>query len=238
MQSINRYKTYIFYRIVPIFVLFILLVFALFFISPFYSSEYLLAQQAASSFPENITSFALNNITEHQNKPVVSVNTDKLKYAPGQVIRVLGNVSNENGTTTDTNVLLETRKTHNISPKNPLWPFDFTYVAENNPSLLHRAFLLTKNGSYSDPIMNLGSGKYNVTANASLNGDNLTDWTTFEVIDWMTSMIFFMLVVTLVVVVFLIIAILRFNEKRSPTFETIRFILLSLIALLPLTAFF
>ena len=65
--------------------------------------------------------------------------------------------------------------------------FEFTYEKTNESNPLHRAFLLSKNGSYGDTIMNLGSGKYIITANASLNGANLTDWTTFEVIDWMTS---------------------------------------------------
>lgn len=188
---------YIFYRTVPIIALFILLILVLFF-TLYDNSKYLLAQQVATSVPENKTA-SLKNVTDFHNKPVVSVNTDKPKYVPGQFIRVIGNVSDENGMTTDTNVQLETRKTHD-SIGQFLWPFNFNYVEtknKNNTSILHRAFLLTKNGTYSDLIMNLGSGKYNVTANASLNGDILTDWTTFEVIDWNTSIIFLMLIVTL-----------------------------------------
>ena len=143
----------------------------------------------------------------------------------------------------DTNVILETKKTHDIVPNSnswlvDLWPFDYSYVEVKDSKPLHRAVLLPKNGTSTDPVVNLGSGKYNVSALASFNGTIFSDWTTFEVTDWMASPTFLVLVATLIFFAVLIAIVFGFDERKPYRFEAIRFICISGIALFPLTAFF
>ena len=109
---------------------------------------------------------------------VISVDSDKPKYAPGQIIRLFGNASYLDGTTIETIITLETKKTHNIKPEFWFWLFNFIYTeASANESNSFHSRVGSKNGSFSDTVWNLGSGKYNVNASASVNGIPLTDWT-------------------------------------------------------------
>lgn len=187
---------------------------------------------------ENVTD-SLNDVTQSSTRPVISVNTDKPKYSPGQLVRIVGNVSGVDGMAVYTNVILEARKTHDIVPNSDsLWPFDYSYVEVKDSKPLHRAVLLPRNGTYTDPVVNLGSGKYNVSALASLNGTIISDWTTLEVTDWMVSPTFLILVATLIFFAALIAIVFSFNERKPYWFEALRFICISGIALLPLTAFF
>jgi hypothetical protein len=175
-----------------------------------------------------------------QVNQTLSVNSDKPKYAPGQIIRLFGNASDLDGTSIETIVKLETKKTHNIKPEFPLWPFNFIYTkASANESVpLHKVVVGSKNGSFSDTVWNLGSGKYMISANASVNGANLTDWTSFEVMDWISSPTFFTLLLMMAAAAGLIPTIIFFNEGKSYRSEFARFICISGIALLPLVAFF
>ncbi len=191
---------------------------------------------------ENVTP-SQNNVTQPPASPVISVNTDKPKYSPGQLVRIIGNVTGVDGMVFDTNVILETKKTHDIVPNSnsglvDLWPFDYSYVEVKDSKPLHRAVLLPKNGTYTDPVVNLGSGKYNVSALASFNGTIFSDWTTFEVTDWMASPTFLVLVATLIFFAVLIAIVFGFDGRKPYRFEALRFICISGIALLPLTAFF
>lgn len=96
--------------------------------------------------------------------PTVIVSTDKQKYVTGQIVNIIGNVSDGDGLAEDTNVDLEVRKL-NDSMSGDDWDVP----------------LLAEYGNFTHPLIDLGSGMYNVTASGTLNGTKVNDSTQFEV---------------------------------------------------------